>query len=60
MIMQDQKRMLEKTFNTSDYEKPALIVKHFLIESNITIISNLDPTATGENPVTPSETSWWD
>ena len=61
--MQGQFDLLKTAVDYPKYEKPALIVKHFLLESSITILSS-DPNGDGTNPggdnfVTAPD-NWWD
>lgn len=59
MTKQDHIISIENSNKMNDYEKPVLTVKYFLLESNITFLSNLDPTGTDENPVVTFPTDWW-
>ena len=59
MTTQNHSIPFDKSTSISDYEKPTLTIKYFLLESNIAGVSNIDPTQTGDNvPSVPDD--WWD
>ncbi|MBQ7646110.1 MAG: hypothetical protein IJS94_02460 [Clostridia bacterium] len=63
MTMQNHDNSTYNALRINDYEKPTLTIKYFLLESNITFYSNInpaDPTGTAENPIGTLPSSWWD